>query len=94
MKKQEWNEGMNHLDPDIIEKYIEKKDRTEEISTIQYNNAKIIHPVPNKNTQPLNYKYTSDINNKYDNNFDKDFLELSFQSFYYSLCLGASNNSL
>ena len=54
--------------------YIEK-DRTEEISTIQYNNAKIIHPVPNKNTHPLNYKYTSDINNKYDNNFDKDFLD-------------------
>ena len=27
MKKQEWNEGMNHLDPDIIEKYIEQKDR-------------------------------------------------------------------
>ena len=27
MKKQEWNEGMNHLDPDVIEKYIEQKDR-------------------------------------------------------------------
>lgn len=27
MKKREWNEGMNHLDPDIVEKYTEQKDR-------------------------------------------------------------------
>ena len=55
--------------------YIEKKDRTEEISSIQYTNAKIIHPIPNKNIQPLKYKCNSDINNKYDNNFDEDFLD-------------------
>ena len=27
MKKIEWNEGLNHLDPDLIEKYVEQKDR-------------------------------------------------------------------
>ncbi len=27
MKKKEWNEGLNHLDPDLIEKYVEQKDR-------------------------------------------------------------------
>ena len=27
MKKKEWNEGLNHLDPDLVEKYIEQKDR-------------------------------------------------------------------
>ena len=27
MKKKEWNEGLNHLDPDLIEKYIEQKER-------------------------------------------------------------------
>ena len=26
MKKQEWNEGLNHLDLEIIEKYTLKKD--------------------------------------------------------------------
>ena len=26
MKKKEWNEGLNHLDPDLVEKYIEQKD--------------------------------------------------------------------
>jgi hypothetical protein len=27
MKKEEWNEGLNHLDPDLVEKYVEQKDR-------------------------------------------------------------------
>ena len=27
MKKKEWNEGLDHLDPDLIEKYLEQKDR-------------------------------------------------------------------
>ncbi|MBE6583913.1 MAG: hypothetical protein E7649_02860 [Ruminococcaceae bacterium] len=27
MKKKEWNEGMNHLDPDLVEKHIEQKER-------------------------------------------------------------------
>ena len=27
MKKKEWNEGLNHLDPDLIEKHIEQKER-------------------------------------------------------------------
>lgn len=27
MKKKEWNEGLNYLDPDIVEKYVEQKDR-------------------------------------------------------------------
>ena len=27
MKKNEWNEGLDHLDPEIVEKYIEQKDR-------------------------------------------------------------------
>ena len=29
MKKKEWNEGLNHLDPDLVEKYVEQKDRLE-----------------------------------------------------------------
>ena len=28
MKKKEWNEGLNHLDPDLVEKYVEQKDRS------------------------------------------------------------------
>ena len=27
MKKKEWNEGLNHLDSDLVEKYVEQKDR-------------------------------------------------------------------
>ncbi|MDD6800865.1 MAG: hypothetical protein PUE85_10695 [Firmicutes bacterium] len=27
MKKKEWSEGLNHLDPDLVEKYVEQKDR-------------------------------------------------------------------
>ena len=27
MKKKEWNEGLNLLDPDLVEKYVEQKDR-------------------------------------------------------------------
>ena len=27
MKKKEWNEGLNHMDPDLVEKHIEQKDR-------------------------------------------------------------------
>lgn len=27
MKKKEWNEGLNHLDHDLVEKYVEQKDR-------------------------------------------------------------------
>lgn len=27
MKKEEWNEGLNHIDPDLVEKYVEQKDR-------------------------------------------------------------------
>ena len=27
MKKKEWNEGLNHIDPNLIEKHIEQKDR-------------------------------------------------------------------
>ena len=27
MKKKEWNEGLNHLDTDLVEKYVEQKDR-------------------------------------------------------------------
>ena len=27
MKKKEWNEGLNHLDPDLVEKYVEQKER-------------------------------------------------------------------
>ncbi len=27
MKKNEWNEGLDHIDPDLIEKYVEQKDR-------------------------------------------------------------------
>lgn len=27
MKKKEWNEGLNHIDPDLVEKYVEQKDR-------------------------------------------------------------------
>lgn len=27
MKKNQWNEGLNHLDPDLVEKYTEHKDR-------------------------------------------------------------------
>lgn len=27
MKKKEWNEGLNHLDPDLVENHIEQKDR-------------------------------------------------------------------
>lgn len=27
MKKKEWNEGLNHLDPDLVEKHIEQKER-------------------------------------------------------------------
>ena len=27
MKKKEWNEGLNYLDPDLVEKYVEQKDR-------------------------------------------------------------------
>ena len=26
MKKEEWNEGLNHLDPDLVEQYVTKKD--------------------------------------------------------------------
>ena len=26
MKKQEWNEALNHLDPEIVEKYVLQKD--------------------------------------------------------------------
>ncbi len=26
MKKKEWNEGLNHLDPDLVEKYVKQKD--------------------------------------------------------------------
>ncbi len=32
MKKKEWNEGLNHLDPDLVEKYVEKKDRLRQIN--------------------------------------------------------------
>ena len=27
MKKKEWNEGLNHLEPELVEKYVEQKDR-------------------------------------------------------------------
>ena len=27
MKKKEWNEGLNYLDPDLVEKHIEQKER-------------------------------------------------------------------
>ena len=27
MKNKEWNEGLNHIDPDLVEKYVEQKDR-------------------------------------------------------------------
>lgn len=27
MKKQEWNEGLNHMDPDLVEEFVERKDR-------------------------------------------------------------------
>ena len=27
MKKKEWNDGLNHLDPDIVEKYVEQKEK-------------------------------------------------------------------
>ena len=27
MKKKEWNEGLNHIDPDLVEKYVEQKER-------------------------------------------------------------------
>lgn len=27
MKKKEWNEGLNYIDPDLVEKYVEQKDR-------------------------------------------------------------------
>ena len=27
MKKKEWNEGLDHIDPDLVEKYVEQKDR-------------------------------------------------------------------
>ena len=27
MKKKEWNEGLDHIDPDLVEKYVEEKDR-------------------------------------------------------------------
>lgn len=27
MKKKEWNEGMNHLDPDLVENYVEQKEK-------------------------------------------------------------------
>ena len=27
MKKKDWNEGMNHLDPDLVEEYVTQKDR-------------------------------------------------------------------
>ena len=27
MKKKEWNEGLSHIDPDLVEKYVEQKDR-------------------------------------------------------------------
>ena len=26
MKKKEWNEGLNHLDPDLVEEYVEHKE--------------------------------------------------------------------
>ena len=26
MKKQEWNEGLDHLDPELVEEYVEQKD--------------------------------------------------------------------
>ena len=27
MKKEEWNEGLDHIDPEIVEEFIEEKDR-------------------------------------------------------------------
>ena len=30
MKKQEWNEGLNHVDPDIVEEYALQKDKLRE----------------------------------------------------------------
>ena len=27
MKKNEWSEGLNHLDDELVEKYVEQKDR-------------------------------------------------------------------
>ena len=27
MKKKEWNEGLNYLDPDLVEKHIEQKEK-------------------------------------------------------------------
>ncbi len=41
---------------------IEKKDRTEQIKSIKNNKSKIIHPVPNNNTQPIKRTYISEIN--------------------------------
>ena len=30
MKKKEWNEGLNYLDPDLVEKYVLQKERLRE----------------------------------------------------------------
>ena len=27
MRKEEWNEGLDHMDADLIEKYVEQKDK-------------------------------------------------------------------
>ena len=27
MKKEEWNEGLNNIDSDLVEKYVEEKDK-------------------------------------------------------------------
>ena len=55
--------------------YLEKKDRTEEIKTINYNESKIIHPVPNVNTQTSRTKYFSEINNDINEEVENDIFD-------------------
>ena len=31
MKKEEWNEGLNNIDSDLVEKYVEEKDKLTEL---------------------------------------------------------------
>ena len=54
---------------------IEKKDRTEQIKSIQNNKSKLTHPVPNNNTQPIKTTYISEINEPNDEEVEYDIFD-------------------
>lgn len=55
--------------------YIEKKDRTEEISSIKYNESKITHPVAKGLTKNVIKNYISEIEDNYEDKIEKDMFD-------------------